>query len=149
MIRLDRPQVVPDVRHLPVKSPAAHWQRTALGVMTASTGSSQSSYPNPQPQASAPTRYPAFTSTRPSMPQTRPRTLDDTPHDVLYIIFRYLQSAKSHDIHGVKSQSVFPTSWLLDVALLCKSLSSHALDMLWHTSYILCNSDRPALYAVR
>ena len=75
------------------------------------------------------------------MPQTRTRTLSDAPHDVLYIIFRYLQSAKSHDIHGVKSQSVFPTSWLLDVALLCKSLSSHALDMLWHT----LPSDEPLL----
>ena len=75
------------------------------------------------------------------MPQTRTRTLSDAPHDVLYIIFWYLQSAKSHDIHGVKSQSVFPTSWLLDVALLCKSLSSHALDVLWHT----LQSDEPLL----
>ena len=76
------------------------------------------------------------------MSQTRTRTLSDAPHDVLYIIFRYLEPAQSHDTRGVASQSdVPPTSWLLDIALSCKSLSIHALDVLWHT----LPSDEPLL----
>ena len=63
-----------------------------------------------------------------------------TAHDVLHLIFQYLLPPPPI-VEGMKVELV-SHRWLLDIAVSCKSLSGHALDVLWHT----LPSDEPLLY---
>ena len=76
----------------------------------------------------------------PRMVRMSPRSLDDAPYDVLFVIFQCLQPSPPID-DDIEDQSTPSLGWLLNIALSCKSLSTHALDTLWHA----LPSDEPLL----